>query len=218
MNGGNRACGGWPAIWAGRRRLAHAAGLLACGLLSAGCGISALVPDRNMPAEQVASIAVQRVVLFPLTGGSSEVALAVAAVQASRREAVLAGAGGLAAPAGRGGAEAAYQDQIRPSLDLGDPFTRFVLATRLWLAGEVDAGRMTEAQAQEVLGHIRAEVSVLRARRENFAPASVHLRRTLWAVAPGTTLGSLQRESELYRRYRIECPTERSWGTVQSFC
>ena len=218
MKGGDRTWGGWPAICAGRRRLAPAAGLLAWGLLSAGCGIRALVPDRNMPAEQVASIAVQRVVLFPLTAGSSEVALAVAASQASRREAVLGGAGGLAAAAGRPGAEAAYQDPIGPSLDLDDPFSRFILAARLWLAGEVDAGRMTEAQAQEALARIRAEVGVLRARRENFAPAAVHLRRTLWAVAPGTTLEGLQRESELYRRYRLGCPTERSWGTVQSLC
>jgi hypothetical protein len=51
-----------------------------------------------------------------------------------------------------------------------------------------------------------------------FAPAAVHLRRTLWAATPGITLESLQREGELYRRFRLGCPTERAWGNVHTIC
>ncbi len=191
---------------------------LACGLLLAGCGWSGLALDANMPAEQRANLITQRVFLFPLTVGTSEVAALVAGVEAGRREAALGAPGGLAAAADRAAAETAYQEGIRPVLDVTDPFTRFVLASRLWLAGEADAGRMAPAEAAEAVARIRAEVGALRARRENFAPAAAHLRRTLWAAAPGTTLEGLQRETELYRRYRLDCSTERTWGRVESAC
>ena len=127
-------------------------------------------------------------------------------------------AAGLAAAADRAAAETAYQEAVRPTLDLTDPFTQFLLAARLWLAGEVDAGRVAPGPALEAVARLRAEVGVLRARRENFAPAAAHLRRTLWAAAAGTTLEGLQRETELYRRYRLDCPTERTWGRVESAC
>jgi len=201
-----------------RGRLARAAGLLACGPLLAGCGIGALAPNAEMPAEQWAGIVAQRVALAPMTAGGSEVAVFLAAREIDRREAALQAPGGLGAAVDWPTAEASYQDQVRPALDLDDPFTRFLLAARLWLAGEVDAGRIAQAQAREALAQIRLEVWRLRARRENFAPAAVHLRRTLWAATPGITLESLQREGELYRRFRLGCPTERAWGNVHTIC
>jgi len=191
---------------------------LAGGLLLAGCGIGALVPDANMPAEQRANLIFQRAVLFPLTAGTSEVAVAVAGSRAARREAALGAPGGLSAPAERAAAETAYQAAMGAALDPEDPFTRFVLASRLWLAGEVDAGRMASADALEAVARVRAEVGALRARRENFSPAALHLRRTLWAAAPGITPEGLQRETEVYRRYALGCPSERTWGRVESGC
>jgi hypothetical protein len=191
--------------------------LLGASLLT-GCGISALVPTREMPVEQQVSIVAQRMVLFPLTITGSEIALAVKTHERSEREAALRASGGLEAAADQAGAETAYQDRIRPSVDLTDPFTRFVLEARLWLAGELDAGRLTLAQAFEALDRVRLEVLVLRARRENFAPASFSLRRTLWAAGPGITMEGVQRETELFRRYRLDCPTERIWGDVVSQC
>jgi len=203
---------------AGRRRHAAALGALACGVLLGGCGISALVSEPEMPVEQRATLYFQRLTLLPLTAGVSEVAVAVTGVETWRREAALAAPGGFAAASDRAAAEAAYQEGLRSALDLGDPFTRFVLAARAWLAGEVDAGRMAPAAAAAALEGLRAEVRTLRARRENFAPAAVYLRRALWQAAPGATLESLQRETELYRRYRLDCPTERTWGRVDSAC
>ena len=201
------------------RRLPAAGVVLLWGpLLASGCGISALVPAREMPVEQQVSIVAQRMVFFPLTVTGSEIALAVKTSDRSQREAAPRAPGGLEAAADRASAERAYQDRLRPSLDLADPFTRFVLEARLWLAGEVDAGRLTAAQAFEALDRVRLEVLVLRARRENFAPASFSLRRTLWAAGPGITLEGLQRETELYRRYRLDCPTEVTWGDVASYC
>ena len=201
-----------------RCRLAGPAWLLAWWPLLAGCGISALVPTREMPVEQQVSIVAQRMVLFPLTITGSEIALAVKTYERSQREAVLRAPGGLDAAADRASTEMAYQDRTRPSLDLGDPFTRFVLEARLWLAGELDAGRLTPAQAFEALDRVRLEVLVMRARRENFAPASFSLRRTLWAAGPGVNLEGVQRETELFRRYRLDCPTEVTWGDVASYC
>ena len=199
--------------------MSRARWLPACGLLLlAGCGWSGLVLQADMPAEQQANLVFQRVILLPLTAGGSEVVAIGAAVQASRRDAALGAPGGLEAAADRAGAEAAYQDRIGTSLDLEDPFTRFLLATRLWLAGEVDAGRMAPADALAVLARMRTEVGVYRARRENFTPAAPSLRRALWAAAPGATLESLQRETQLYRRYRLDCPSERTWGSVTSTC
>lgn len=200
------------------RRFAAGLGSLACGLLLAGCGISALVPDATMPVEKRANVYFQRAVLFPLTAGASEVAVAVSGAEAARREAALAAPGGLGATADRAAAETAYQENLRPALDARDPFTRFVLESRLWLAGEVDGGRMAPADALTAVARIRAEVVALRARRENFAPAAVHLRRALWAAAPGAALEGLQREIELYKRFRLDCPTERTWGRVESAC
>jgi hypothetical protein len=192
--------------------------LPACALLLGGCGWSGLALQADMPAEQKANLVFQRVILFPLTVGVSEGIAVAATIDAGRREAVLGAPGGLAAAADRAGAEAAYQDQIRPSLDLEDPFTRFLLETRLWLAGEVDAGRAAPGDALAVLARMRAEVAVYRARRENFAPAAPSLRRSLWAAVPGATLESLQQETQLYRRYRLDCPSERTWGSVTSTC
>jgi hypothetical protein len=171
-----------------------------------------------MPAEQQANLVFQRVILFPLTVGVSEGIAIASTVEAGRREAILGAPGGLAAAADRAGAEDAYQDQIRPRLDLDDPFTRFLLETRLWLAGEVDAGRVAAGDALAVLERMRAEVAQYRARRENFSPAGPSLRRTLWAAVPGATLESLQRETQLYGRYRLDCPSERTWGSVTSAC
>ena len=216
-----RRGGGRQAAGSGRPHklpLACGLGAAACGLLLAGCGISALVPDAGMPVEQRANLYFQRAVLFPLTAGASEVAVGLAGAEADRREAALRAPGGLAAPADRTAAETAYQEGLRRALDLTDPFTRFVLASRLWLAGEVNAGRMAPADALGAVAAIQAEVERLRARRENFASASVHLRRTLWAAAPGTNLEGLQRETELYRRFRLDCPTARTWGRVESIC
>jgi len=192
--------------------------LPACALLLGGCGWSGLALQSEMPVEQQTSLVFQRVTLFPLTVGVSEGIAIAATTEAGRREAILGAPGGLAAAADRAGAEAAYQDQVRPSLDLDDPFTRFLLETRLWLAGEADAGRVAPADALAVLARMRAEVAVYRARRENFAPAAPSLRRTLWAAVPGANLEALQRETQLYQQYRLGCPSERAWGSVTSTC
>lgn len=191
---------------------------LAAALLLGGCGISALVPTTEMPSEQQASIVFQRAVLAPLTLGGSEIAIALAGGEMDRREAALRAPGGLGAAADRAAAEAAYQEHIRPGLAMEDPFTRFILAARLWLAGEVDAGRLAPAAVQEAVVRIRGEVWASRARRENFAPAAVSLRRALWREAPGAALESLQRETVIYRQLRLDCPTERTWGDVTAQC
>ena len=191
---------------------------LAAGLLLTGCGISALVPTTEMPAEQRASIVFQRAVLAPLTGFGSEIAIAVAGSAIDRREGALRAPGGLGAAVDRVAAETAYQDQIRTALDMEDPFTRFVLAARVWLASEVDGGRLAPAAAQEAVARLRTEVWTYRARGENFAPAMVSLRRSLWRESPGATLDSLAREGAIYRQYRLDCPTERAWGDVSTRC
>lgn len=202
----------------GRAALFRAMAPLACGLCCAGCGISALVPTTEMPLEQQVGVVGQRVMLAPLTLGGSEIAVALAGGKIDRREDALRAPGGLDAALDRATAEGAYQDRVRPTLDMADPFTRFVLAARLWLAGEVDAGRLESAAARDAVTRIRGEVWTARAGRENFAPAAVSLRRSLWAAVPSATLESLQRETEIYRRYRLYCPTERTWGDVTSHC
>jgi len=191
---------------------------LAAGWLLTGCGISALVPTTAMPTEQRTHLVFQRVVLAPLTFGGSELAIYMAGDELDRREAALRAPGGLGAAADRAVAERAYQEQLRPALDMEDPFTRFILASRLWLAGEVDGDRLAPEAAQEAVRRLRAEVWAYRARRENFAPAAVSLRRLLWQEAPGATLESLQRESVIYRQLRLNCPTERTWGDVTAHC
>jgi hypothetical protein len=187
-------------------------------LLLAGCGLNGLRGEPGMPPEQQVSLVTDRVVLAPRTQGASEAIVAFAAAEAARADAALRAPGGLAAETGRAAAETAYQQQVGPGLNIDDPFTRFGLVARRWLAAEVDAGRVTPAQAQVALARVLDEVALARARRENFAPAAPFLRRVLWAAAPGTTMESLQRETALYREHYLQCPSERSWGTVSSTC